>query len=76
VDDDAFNLEYLKVEMEQILDAEGLPRNLIDTCIDGQEAVDCIRETVIRTLDSRNKSLAHMYFLVLMDFSMAVLNGD
>jgi hypothetical protein len=62
--------------MEQILDRKGLPRNLIDTCIDGQEAVECIRETVIRTLDGRDKSLAHMYFLVLMDFSMAVLNGD
>jgi CheY-like chemotaxis protein len=76
VDDDAFNLEFLKVEMERILDRKKLPRSLIDICIDGQEAVDTIEESVIRTLDGEGESRAHMYFLVLMDYSMSVLNGD
>jgi CheY-like chemotaxis protein len=76
VDDDAFNLEFLKVEMEHILDLKGLPRSLIDVCIDGQEAVDCVEGTVNRTLNGQGKILSHMYFLILMDFSMAVLNGD
>ena len=53
-----------------------LPTSLIDICIDGREAVDTIEESVVRMLDERGTSRAHMYFLVLMDYSMSVMNGD
>jgi len=39
VDDDAYNAEFLRMEMEPVLEKFGLPVDLIDKCYDGESAV-------------------------------------